>query len=182
NDVVAVNIKAGHPVIDLLHGCLLPDDDDCRPAGEGPWCNRIWGSCSQRQSEVPRPCTRLVAGSTASTIDTATAPGASGRAFHRPGVEPRPMPPCRSSRPRPFSRLACARPPTAPAPPEAAPDPDPVPGPPQPTRTAPPHPPRDQPDPPRPVLPPPRLPHCSRLRDRHLAEVAMHIQPDEPHR
>ena len=30
-------------------------------------------------------------------------------------------------------------------------------------------------------LHPPRQPHLASLRDRHLAEVAMHVQPDEPH-
>ena len=31
-------------------------------------------------------------------------------------------------------------------------------------------------------LHPPRQPHLASLRDRDLAEVAMHVQPDEPHR
>src|SRR5512144_918365 len=35
------------------------------PPGRDPGENGIWGSCSRRQSEVPRPCARLVAGSAA---------------------------------------------------------------------------------------------------------------------
>src|SRR5215218_5194596 len=33
--------------------CSLPDGDG-QPAGEGPAPHRIWGSCSQRHSKVPR--------------------------------------------------------------------------------------------------------------------------------
>jgi hypothetical protein len=32
-----VTIQPGNPIMDLIHCCLLPDDDDDRPAGEGPW-------------------------------------------------------------------------------------------------------------------------------------------------
>ena len=51
--LVAVHIQAGHPVADLFH-ISSSLGYPWQPTGEDLAVNRIWGSCSQRQSQVPR--------------------------------------------------------------------------------------------------------------------------------
>src|SRR6266542_2802744 len=53
-----------------------------RPAGEDLVGNRIWGSCSQRQSQVPRVLRQTHCGLRCARIETTTAPGRSPSAFH----------------------------------------------------------------------------------------------------
>ena len=52
-DLVPVHIQASDPVVDLFH-VSSSDGFPRRPTGEDLVVNRIWGSCSQRQSQVPR--------------------------------------------------------------------------------------------------------------------------------